>query len=240
MRKNELFIISGASGTLGSSLIELLKQKRHKIIFISETIQKFAITDEIIYLSLSIFKSKSKRKIVEEINIFCETNDFSRVNVINTIGLYELDDKQFSKLEELNKVNAFLLLELVELAKPIYHKLKNGSLISISTNLTERSSPGKSSYIASKRLMESLIIELSVELGKDEINCIAISPGYFPSKMNNFGQFVNEEIILKNQCISEIQTADKIAQLIYEISSKSFKSITGQKILVDFGNTINF
>ena len=119
-------------------------------------------------------------------------------------------------------------------------KINNGTIIAVSSNLTERVNANTASYIASKAALEVITKQLAYELGQYNTNCNSISPGVFFSKMSSNISTEKMEEIKRNTPLNRIIDETEIKDVILTMLEDKMSWITGQNIIADGGNTIGF
>jgi NAD(P)-dependent dehydrogenase (short-subunit alcohol dehydrogenase family) len=123
-----------------------------------------------------------------------------------------------------------------------------GTIINISSVMSQRVAGSSPAYIASKGALESLTRELAVTYGRSGIRVLCIRPGFIDTDMSNDYTTENGDNIsrlLANDLIDNIPahrpgTPHDIARTIVWLSSQEASYITGCEITIDGGLSHNF
>jgi NAD(P)-dependent dehydrogenase (short-subunit alcohol dehydrogenase family) len=97
---------------------------------------------------------------------------------------------------------------------------------------------GTWSYNASKAAVNQLTKSLALSLSTKSITCNAIAPGFFPSRMTEFGLKENLDVLESLQPLGRIGGATDMAALGLFLCSKGSAHINGAIIPIDGGQSL--
>ena len=229
------YIIFGATGSIGSSLAEMLSKDKSDIHLVARNQNEVEPIAEKLNCSFTVadvlkdgFIDKIKSDITEAKGIaYC-------------IGSIDLKPLKLSKEEDFNKCMKLNLYSAVEAIKGFQESLKKnkGSIVLFSTAAVHRGFTNHSIIASAKAAVEGLTISLAAEFAPNiRVNCVA--PSLTKSKI--------AEPMLKNTAIAEgIAKAHPLKRLGEGKDSASLAKflitedsswVTGQIIAVDGGRS---
>lgn len=237
-------VITGASGTLGKSVIDELLRQNHSILAITRHTLNYN-NDNYHEIKIDLSNIKNIEDNKENLLKIFKNQKFDKINIIHIAGKYEqqslpLSYNQINLWNEMYNINCISFYYIVSILYETIKKINNGTIITISSNLTERVNSNTAAYISSKAALEAITKQLAYELGKYNVNCNTISPGVFLSKMSkNISDSKMEEIRM-NTPLHDIADETKIRDVVISMLNERCSWITGQKIIADGGNTLGF
>lgn len=240
----EISIITGSSGTLGRSVTEELLKRNSIVLAISRhSLNKKNTNYHELNIDLSNLENIENNK--EEILKLFKAENFNKINVIHIAGIYEeqripLTYKQIKRWNEIFSINCFSFYYIISILYDEIKKISNGSIITVSSNLTERVNANTASYIASKAALEAITKQLAYELGQYNTTCNSISPGVFFSNMSTNISKDKMKEIKENTPLNKIIDEKEIKDIIITMLENKMSWITGQNIIADGGNTIGY
>lgn len=161
-----------------------------------------------------------------------------------TKAVHEIEEREFDALYDVNvkgmwQISKYFVKQLLD------HDI-TGNIVNVSSVHGFASQPNYSTYASSKAAVEGFTRALAFELGKYNIRCNAIGPGYVHAEQNydlirNWAEdpeqwareFVDNQQVL-HHFIEPLDCGNTVAFLLSDLS----RSITGQTIYVDAGKTI--
>jgi NAD(P)-dependent dehydrogenase (short-subunit alcohol dehydrogenase family) len=125
---------------------------------------------------------------------------------------------------------------------------KKGTIINVSSVMSERAGGISPAYIAAKGAIESLTYELAVTYGRSGIRVICVQPGNIETNMssdytNPEGANISSKLVEHVTDLTPLARAgrpEEIAEAIYWLSTDSASFITGTTLMVDGGMSHNF
>jgi len=229
------YIIFGATGSIGSSLAEMLSKDKSDIHLVARNQNEVEPIAEKLNCSFTVadvlkdgFIDKIKSDITEAKGIaYC-------------IGSIDLKPLKLSKEEDFNKCMKLNLYSAVEAIKGFQESLKKnkGSIVLFSTAAVHRGFTNHSIIASAKAAVEGLTISLAAEFAPNiRVNCIA--PSLTKSKIAQ-PMLKNSAIvdsIAKAHPLKRIGEGYVSASLAKFLISEDSSWITGQVIAVDGGRS---
>ena len=229
------YIIFGATGSIGSSLAEMLSKDKSDIHLVARNQNEVEPIAEKLNCSFTVadvlkdgFIDKIKADITEAKGIaYC-------------IGSIDLKPLKLSKEEDFNKCMKLNLYSAVEAIKCFQESLKKnkGSIVLFSTAAVHRGFTNHSIIASAKAAIEGLTISLATEFAPNiRVNCIA--PSLTKSKIAQpmLKNSAIAESIAKAHPLKRIGEGYDSASLAKFLISEDSSWITGQVIAVDGGRS---
>ncbi len=232
-------LITGASGGIGSSIVEKFIEKKFKLILTSSSNTTLEILREKygndhFYYNLNFNDISNFEKILKQIAI-----DHSDLDVIvNNAGitddaiLLRMKTEQWEKVIQANLSSNFVIVKNL---LPNMIKNKKGNIIGISSVVATSGNPGQSNYVAAKSGMIGFYKSIALEVASRNINVNVISPGFIISPMTDKLNDKQKNIILDKIPMKRFGKSTEIANLVYFLSSDESAYITGQNIHINGG-----
>lgn len=231
----KIFLITGASGGLGTSVSNYLHEEGHSLILIyNNNVPKLMESENVFHFKCDFTKPREVERLIENI-----VTKFDNIDVlINNAGVSKSEISWKHSSDNWNETIAVNLTAPFILSKgvlPLMRKNKFGRIINITSIVAQTGVVGTSSYAASKAGLIGLTKTLSKEVAKDSITVNSLALGYFNKGMIND---VPED--LKNQIKSNIpkeKLGDPkvICETISFLISKNADYITGQTLNLNGG-----
>lgn len=121
----------------------------------------------------------------------------------------------------------------------VEHKIE-GSIINITSVLSESISLGIAPYCASKAALKHLTEVMAVELARYKIRANAIAPGYFITELNeSYLTSEGGQKMLKNIPMRRFMEFSDFDGVLLLLASQASKAITGVEMVVDGGHQLN-
>jgi len=180
---------------------------------------------------------------LESINNFIKKNGSIEFDVIiNNAGINEieyLENMMEDKIDLMIQVNLKAPVILLKSFISSMKKNKYGRIVNIGSIWAVVSKKGRGIYSATKNGLHGITNTLALELGEFNILVNTVCPGFTLTeltKKNNTPDeigIINELVPLKRMALPE-----EIAELVFFLCSDKNTYITGQKICIDGGYTI--
>ena len=237
--KNTNIILTGATGGIGSSILELLNKVNANIIAsgtntikIEKLKEKFKNVE---FKKFDISNHSEIEKFIEECNEFFG----NKIDVlINNAGItsdnlaIRMKDEEWNKVININLTSSFLLSKYA-IKKML--KNKNGKIINITSVVGHTGNIGQSNYAASKSGLIGMSKSLAQEYGKKNININCISPGFIKSEMTNKISEEYKQILQSKISLERFGLPEDVANVVVFLSSNLSNYITGETIHVNGG-----
>ncbi len=232
-------VLTGATGIIGSAILEKLYLCNSKIIATGTNQEKLNKIKQkyqnVTIKNFDISKHSSIEKFIEE----CNENFQNKIDIlINNAGItsdnlsIRMKDEEWNKVINLNLTSSFLLSKFA-IKKML--KNKNGKIINITSIVGHTGNIGQVNYAASKAGLIGMSKSLALEYGKKNIKINCVSPGFIKSEMtdkisDNFKQSLQAKISLDRFGLPE-----DVANAVVFLSSDLSDYITGETIHVNGG-----
>ena len=237
--QNKNIIITGATGGIGNSIVDVLTSLDANILVTGTNEKKL---EELKSKNQKLKSIKQDISVHENLENFVERccKEFNdKIDVlINNAGItsdnlsIRMSEDEWSKVINLNLTSTFLLSKFI-IKKML--KQKSGKIINITSVVGHTGNIGQANYAASKGGVLSMSKSLSMEYAKKNITINCIAPGFIDTAMT---EKINQEY--KDQLKSKIPlnrfgTPKDIANCAAFLCSDLSNYITGETIHVNGG-----
>ena len=232
-------ILTGATGGIGSSILEKLYNHGAKIIatgtnqekldkinnkYENVKVKKFDISD---HSSLENFINECNDDFQNKIDILINNAGITKDNLS-----IRMSEDEWNKVININLTSTFLLCKNT-IKKML--KNKNGKIINITSVVGHTGNIGQANYAASKSGLIGMSKSLALEYGKKNIKINCVSPGFIKSEMtdkinDNFKEQLKNKISLER-----FGDPIDVANAVFFLSSSLSDYITGETIHVNGG-----
>ncbi len=232
-------ILTGATGGIGSSILEKLYNHGAKIIatgtnqekldkinnkYKNVKVKKFDISD---HSSLENFINECNDDFQNKIDILINNAGIAKDNLS-----IRMSEDEWNKVININLTSTFLLCKNT-IKKML--KNKNGKIINITSVVGHTGNIGQANYAASKAGLIGMSKSLALEYGKKNIKINCVSPGFIKSEMtdkinDNFKEQLKNKISLER-----FGDPIDVANAVFFLSSGLSDYITGETIHVNGG-----
>ena len=236
------YLITGASGGIGSAIAKTLAKENNNLILVYNTNEQaienlkneLSTICDVFVCKCDLTKEEEISKMVEEMikthkKIDCLVNcagvsHFEQIQDTTTKSFdYIINNNLKSTLLLTAKVSKYMISE------------QSGKIINISSMWGVVGASMESLYSASKGAINALTLSLAKELGPSNISVNAICPGLINTKMNNTLSIETKNSIIEETPLKRIGTPEDVANLVEFLSSDKANFITGQIITIDGG-----
>ncbi len=232
-------LITGASGGIGSSIVEKFIDQKCKLILTSSSNSTLDILrekygDDHYYYNLNFNDNSNLEDILKKISI--EHSDLDVI--VNNAGITDdaiLLRMKSQQWENVIRANLSSNFTIVKILLPNMIKNKSGSIIGISSVVATTGNPGQANYVAAKSGMIGFYKSIALEVASRNINVNVISPGFIISPMTDKLNEKQKNNILDKIPMKRFGKSIEIANLVYFLSSDESAYITGQNIHVNGG-----
>ena len=162
--------------------------------------------------------------------------------IINNAGINEINTLENITDEELNRTIRVNLTSPIRLLRGLVGSMKEnhyGRIVNIGSIWAIVSREGRLTYSATKNALHGVTNTLALELGPHNILVNTVCPGYVLTELTKKNNSADEiEAISKSLPLKRMAEPEEIAKFIYFLASEENTFITGQKIAIDGGFTI--
>ncbi|MFT3878175.1 MAG: SDR family oxidoreductase [Gemmatales bacterium] len=240
-------LVTGASRGLGASIAQKLAQAGAAV-----AVNYFASPDKAERLCNDIRKAGGKaasfpgdvrdEKVIKTLVAQTEKM-FGPIDIVvpNATG-----PQPFIKIEDLtwqaclDQLDFFVKspLYLVQAVLPGMKQRKFGRIINIGSEVFEKGVPEFSQYVAAKGAQLGLTRSWAMELAKWNITVNLVAPGWIPTERHVNDSQVLKDAYAKAVPMGHMGVPDDIGDAVAFLASDTAKFITGQKLSVNGGNTL--
>jgi len=236
--KDKKIIVTGASGGIGSSIVEKLYHCGANILASGTKIEKLEKLQSK-FENIKILRFDFS--LIEKIEEFIEnaSNELGGLDcIVNNAGI-TLDNlgirmglNEWKKVIDINLTSTFLMSKFA-IKKML--KSKKGKIVNITSIVGHTGNLGQSNYSASKAGIVAMSKSLAIEYAKKNININCISPGFIKTAMT---EKIDDK--LKEMMVSKIPSArlgepEDIANAVLFLTSTNSDYINGETLHVNGG-----
>ena len=178
MPNKKTVIITGASGSIGSGLVEAFLKQGYRVVATSRTIsQTYTELPNLILVDGDISNQDTANRTVE-----AAVKNFGRIDaLVAAAGIYytkPFTDFTREDFDTLVSVNLFGFIYIAQLAVQQMLKQKSGSVVSITASLADSPIAGVNASVSmiTKGGLNSVIQSLAIEYAKEGIRFNAVAP----------------------------------------------------------------
>ena len=235
-------LITGATGGIGSALIDAFYSKEYNL-FISGTNKE----------KLQSIKSKYTERLevcgcdlsrdaeIENLVIKAEEYYGSIDILVNNAGITKdnlflrISKEDWDQVIDIN-LNANFLITKLALKNMV--KKRWGRIINISSDASKIGNPGQTNYVASKSAIEGFTRSLASEVASRNITANCVSPGFINTNMLDNIEPNKLDNMAKNIPCGRIGDPKDVANAVFFLASEESSYITGQVLHVNGGLTM--
>ena len=237
--KNTNVILTGATGGIGNSILELLVNAEANVIATGTNEEKLnLIKNKYQSVKIEKFDISKHNEIENFINKVSEKFENKIDILINNAGItsdnlsIRMKEEEWKKVIDLNLTSTFLLSK-----NTIKKMLKNrkGKIINITSVVGHTGNIGQANYTASKAGLVAMSKSFALEYGKKNININCVSPGFITTEMTNKIDQNYKEILKSRIPLDRFGEPKEVANTVLFLCSSLSDYITGETIHVNGG-----
>jgi 3-oxoacyl-[acyl-carrier protein] reductase len=217
-------MLTGASGGIGIAISEKLRQSGYEVL--APTSQE---------LNLNCQNSVS--------NWLDKHAEISLQGLILAAGVNypeNLFGTETDRFEEIQQINFLANRKLLSVFVPRMVEQNFGRIVSISSAYSNLARSGRASYSISKAGLDALMRSIALEFGRNNVLANSVVPGFVDTPLTRKNNSQSQiEHILTRIPIGRLGTPDEIAKATMFLLSSENTYVTGQRIYVDGGFSIN-
>lgn len=241
--KKKIILITGASRGIGRSIAQELARQGAHIAFNYRSNKEVAeeLASELLALGATQasplhFDITSQEQIDQALDPFLK--EFPISGLVNNAGitldqlLLKLKREEVEKVVQTNLLGAIFLTQ--KLSKTFLRQ-KDVSIVNMSSVIGLMGNSGQTIYSATKAGLIGFSKSLALELGRRNIRCNAICPGFISTEMT--AELSEEQIKTYSDRIplGRLGQAEDVASLCSFLLSRASSYITGEVIKIDGG-----
>ena len=237
--KDKNFIVTGASGGIGNSIVEKLHEQGANILATGTRIEKLEdLANKFNGIKTLKFDISQHEKIEEFINEATEKLGGSLDGIINNAGITKdnltirMSLEEWTKVIDINLTSTFLMCKY-SIKKML--KNKSGKIVNITSVVGHTGNVGQANYTASKAGIVAMSKSLAIEYAKKNININCISPGFISTAMTDQIDEKYKEAIIAKIPSNKLGKPEDIANAVTFLSSDQSDYINGETLHVNGG-----
>ena len=232
-------IVTGATGGIGSSIIEKLYETGANILATGTKVEKLnELKSNFQNLKTLKFDISQKEKVEEFIEN--ATNDLggSLDCLINNAGITQdnlairMNLEEWQKVIDINLTSTFLTTKFA-IKKML--KNKSGKIVNITSVVGHTGNLGQANYTASKAGIIAMSKSLAIEYAKKNININCISPGFIKTDMTEKLDQKYKDIIIAKIPSARLGETYDVANAVLFLCSNQSDYINGETLHVNGG-----
>ena len=237
--KGKNIIVTGASGGIGSSIIEKLNNNGANILASGTKIEKLEeLKKNFDKIKILKFDISQNEKIEEFIENATKQLGGSLDCIVNNAGITQDNLAIRMSLDEWKKVIDINLTSTFLMSKTSIKKMlknKSGKIVNITSVVGHTGNLGQANYTASKAGIIAMSKSLSIEYAKKNININCISPGFIKTAMTEKIDDKFKEIIVSKIPSGRLGEPEDIANAVLFLVSDQSDYINGETLHVNGG-----
>jgi NAD(P)-dependent dehydrogenase (short-subunit alcohol dehydrogenase family) len=226
-------IITGASGGIGSGLVEAFRKEGYNVVATSlNARQSLAASPSLVLVDGDIAKQETAAKVVE-----AAIRHFGTIDVlVNNAGIYRPKSFTDFTTEDFNalvSVNLLGFLYITQLTVKQMLKQKSGNVVSITAALADQPVAGINASVSmmTKGGLNTVTRSLAIEYAKEGIRFNAVAPGVVDTPLH---KDVPKESLTTRQPMKTVTEVKDIVDAVLYLSQAG--QVTGEIIHVDGGS----
>ena len=237
--ENRNIIVTGASGGIGSSIVEKLSQNGSNVLATGTKIEKLReLKEKFNNIKFLKFDISQHDKIEEFINNATEELGGNLDCMVNNAGVTQdnlairMNLDEWKKVVDINLTSTFLMSKFA-IKKML--KNKKGKIINITSIVGHTGNLGQANYTASKAGTIAMSKSLAIEYAKKNINVNCISPGFIKTAMTDKIDEKHKELITSKIPSARLGEPEDIANAVLFLASDLSNYINGETLHVNGG-----
>jgi len=237
--ENKKIIVTGATGGIGSSIVEKLHNVGADILATGTRIEKLEeLKNKFKNIKVLKFDISQHEKIEEFINSATEELGGTLDCIVNNAGITKdnltirMSLEEWTKVININLTSTFLMSKY-SIKKMLKNKM--GKIINITSVVGHTGNAGQANYTASKAGIVAMSKSLAIEYAKKNINVNCISPGFISTAMTDQIDEKFKESIIAKIPSNRLGKPEDIANAVVFLSSEMADYITGETLHVNGG-----
>ena len=232
MFKDRKLLVTGGTGSIGSSICNYFNNNNCKEIYATTTdMNKVKFNQDYIkFIELNLNNAENTK--LDE--IFDFDIDYLVLNAgLNKDNIFlRMSSEEWNNVINVNLNSSFYLLKYF--TKKMVKK-KFGRIIFISSVVAHTGNAGQVNYTASKAAISGMVKSLALELSTRNITVNSVAPGFIQSNMTDKLDESQKKSILDRIPMKKLGDSSDIAKAVGFLCSENANYITGQTLHVNGG-----
>ena len=235
-------LITGATGGIGSSIVDIFHRNNFNIIASGTNKDKLKslkenYSERLMTINCNLSDEDQIERMVSEVKSYHESVDI----LINNAGITKdnvflrMQKDQWNDVLNVNLNSNFLLTKLV--IKGMIKK-RWGRIINISSVVAKMGNAGQANYVASKSAIEGFSRTLAQEVASRNITVNCVAPGFIDTDILSSIDTQKLADMTKNIPVGRIGAPEDVSNAVFFLSLEESSYITGQVIHVNGGLTM--
>jgi len=232
MSAGKTAIITGASGGIGSGLVERFLEEGYNVVGTSlNATQSLTASPSLVLVDGDITKQETAAKAVD-----AAIQHFASIDVlVNTAGIYRAKPFTDFTTEDFNalvSINLLGFLYITQLSVKQMLKQKSGNVVTITAALADQPVAGVNASVSmmTKGGLNTVIRSLAIEYAKEGIRFNAVAPGVVDTSLHKDGSTGSLDARQPMGKIAEVK--DIVDAVLYLVHADQ---VTGEVLHVDGG-----
>ncbi len=232
MFKNKKLLVTGGTGSIGSSICNYFNNNGCEQIFSTTTNLKKVKSDQDFIKFKELDLKNIENSNLEQ--IFDFDVDYLVLNAgLNRDNIFlRMSSDDWNSVINVNLNSSFHLLK--HFVKKMVKK-KYGRIVFISSVVAHTGNPGQVNYASSKAAISGLVKSLALELSTRNITVNSVAPGFIQSNMTDKLNDDQKNAILDRIPMKKLGNSSDIAKAVGFLCSENANYITGQTLHVNGG-----
>lgn len=242
--KDRVAVVTGASRGIGRAICLSLAQRGATVVGCART--ESALHELVAEAKQKEFSGRIEARALDvtkraDIDPFIEgvSEQFKRLDIlVNNAGitrdglLMNMDDEQFDEVLNTNLRSVFWLTRAVS---RVMVRQRYGRIVNIGSISGVMGNAGQSNYAASKSALAGFSKSVAKELGKRNITCNVVAPGFITTDMTAKLPEKVQETFKQLIPLGRFGAVEDVAGAVAFLASEGAAYITGQVLVVDGG-----
>ena len=238
--KNQIALVTGATGGIGKSIVKAFVQNNaKKVIIVGRDETKLADLKRVWGSQINWMTCDFNNQLEQNSLISVAEKKFGNINIlVCNAGITKdslvlrLKDADWNQVININLTSTFKLNR--EIVKYMI-KRKYGRIINITSIIGLSGNIGQSNYAASKAGVIAMSKSIAKEVATRGITVNCVAPGYIDTPMTEKLNEITKDSIIKHIPVQRIGMPDDVAAAVLFLASDKTSYITGQTLNVNGG-----
>jgi len=218
-KAGQVALVTGASSGIGRETAIMLAAKGFKVMAAARRMDRLVElagqVEGITPIDVDFSDPDDLEKFCQHVAGFSEPVSV----LINNAGYSlrgALEDVSIEAAKRMFQVNVFALMRVTQACLPGMRKMREGTIVNVSSMAGKFAFPGSGPYAATKHAVEAITDALRIEIRPFGIRVVAIRPGFIATEFNDVGNSMTGDLLART---------DPDYKSVYETSGKAVGSM---------------